>query len=218
MTICGRTTCASFRISRSPTSEEGFEFDEIFSHEFLQSVDEVIKIGASMARVATMEFCDTIITTFKEQYLRDPTNEKTTRLLAENGQRGFPGMIGSLDCMHWQWDACPVAWRGQYNGRYGYLTLILEVASSQAFWIWHAFFGMPGTNNNVTVLDHSPLFNKYMDGTTPPVDYEVNCRHYNLPYYLTDGIYPKHAIFIQVVRNPDYRQGTSVYNYAGSLP
>ncbi|XP_051126415.1 uncharacterized protein LOC127248225 [Andrographis paniculata] len=61
---------------------------------------------------------------------------------------------------------------------------------------------MPGNNNDVTVLDHSPLFDKYMNGIAPPVDYEVNGSVYNLPYYLTDGIYPKHAIFMQAVRNP----------------
>ncbi|XP_051129892.1 uncharacterized protein LOC127250578 [Andrographis paniculata] len=104
--------------------------------------------------------------------------------------------------MHWRWDTCLVAWRGQYNDRFGYLTLILEAAASQDLWIWHAFFGMPGTNYDVTVLDHSPLFNKYMDGTAPPVEYEVNRTRYNLSYYLTDGIYPRHAVFTQAVRSP----------------
>ncbi|XP_051138691.1 uncharacterized protein LOC127256623 [Andrographis paniculata] len=166
------------------------------------SVDEVIKIGGTTSRRATLELCNSIIDLYKEQYLRDPTTEDLARLLSENKLRGFLGMIDSLDCMHWRWDACPIAWRGQYNGRYGYPTLILEAATSQDLWIWHAFFGMLGTNNNVTVLDHSLLFNKYMDGTAPPVEYEVNGTLYNLPYYLTDGIYPKHAFFMQAVRNP----------------
>ncbi|XP_051140027.1 uncharacterized protein LOC127257638 [Andrographis paniculata] len=166
------------------------------------AIDDAIKIGESTARVAMLKFCEAIINTFKEQYLRDPTTDDLARLLAENKERGFPGMIGSLDCMHWRWDACPVVWRGQYNGRYGYPTLILETAASQDLWIWHAFFGMPGTNNDVTVLDYSPLFNRYMDGTAPPIEYEVNGRQYNLPYYLTDGIYPKHAVFMQAKNNP----------------
>ncbi|XP_051127825.1 uncharacterized protein LOC127249173 [Andrographis paniculata] len=166
------------------------------------SVDEVIKIGGSSVRGATMEFCETIIRVYKKQYLRDPTPDDISRILIENKAHVFSEMIGSFDCMHWRWDAYPIAWQGQYNGRYNYLTLILEAAASQDLWIRHAFFGMPGTNSDVTILDHLPLFDKYMNGTTPPVEYEVNGSVYNLPYYLIDKIYPKHAILMQAIRNP----------------
>ncbi|XP_051126400.1 uncharacterized protein LOC127248219 [Andrographis paniculata] len=64
------------------------------------SADEVIKIGGSSIRWATMEFCETIVRVYKEQYLRDPTPDDISRLLSENKARGFLGMIDSLDCMH----------------------------------------------------------------------------------------------------------------------
>jgi hypothetical protein len=48
-------------------------------------------------------------------YRRLPNDEDISRLLEENSKRGFPGMIGSLDCMHWQWKNCPSALKGQYQ-------------------------------------------------------------------------------------------------------
>jgi hypothetical protein len=28
--------------------------------------------------------------------------------------RGFQGMFASIDCMHYQWKNCPIAWQGQF--------------------------------------------------------------------------------------------------------
>ncbi|GAA0167180.1 hypothetical protein LIER_22170 [Lithospermum erythrorhizon] len=42
-----------------------------------------------------------------EEYLRRPNDNDITRLLAKAEQRGVPGMLGSIDCMHWEWKNCP---------------------------------------------------------------------------------------------------------------
>ncbi|XP_048620144.1 uncharacterized protein LOC125590576 [Brassica napus] len=46
-----------------------------------------------------------------ERYLRRPTPEDLQRLLDVGEVRGFPGMVGSIDCMHWEWKNCPTAWK-----------------------------------------------------------------------------------------------------------
>ena len=46
---------------------------------------------------------------FGEEYLRSPNAEDAARLLVMNKARGFPGMLGSIDCMHWSWKNCPKA-------------------------------------------------------------------------------------------------------------
>ena len=62
--------------------------------------DEFLRMGESICLDAMYKFCRTVIAVFGEYYLREPTVEDTRRLLAINEARGFPGMIGSIDCMH----------------------------------------------------------------------------------------------------------------------
>uniref|UniRef100_A0A0D3E787 DDE Tnp4 domain-containing protein n=1 Tax=Brassica oleracea var. oleracea TaxID=109376 RepID=A0A0D3E787_BRAOL len=111
-------------------------------------------------------------------------------------------MVGSIDCMHWEWKNCPTAWKGQYTRGSGKPTIVLEAVASYDLWIWHAFFGPPGTLNDINVLDRSPVFDDIINGQAPQVTYSVNGREYHLAYYLTDGIYPKWATFIQSIPLP----------------
>ena len=39
-------------------------------------------------------------------------------------------------------------------------TLILKAIAEQCLWIWHAHFGMTGSNNDINILHTSHLFNK----------------------------------------------------------
>uniref|UniRef100_A0A0D3ACA7 Uncharacterized protein n=1 Tax=Brassica oleracea var. oleracea TaxID=109376 RepID=A0A0D3ACA7_BRAOL len=109
------------------------------------------------------------------------------------------GMIGSIDCMHWEWKNCPTAWKGQYTHGSGKPTIVLEVVASQDLWIWHAFFGLPCTLNDINVLDRSPVFDDILQGRAPKVKFKVNNHTYRMAYYLTDGIYPNWSTFIQSI-------------------
>nr|GEY72817.1 hypothetical protein [Tanacetum cinerariifolium] len=78
-------------------------------------------------------------------------------------------MLGSIDFMHWEWKNCPVTWHGQYAG----------------------------ANNDINVLDNSPLFHDLLDDLAPSVSYMVNEVEYRNGYYLADGIYQKWASFVK---------------------
>lgn len=94
--------------------------------------------------------------------------------------------------MHWNWKNCPVAWQGQYTrGDQGCPTMMLEAVASQDLWIWHAYFGVAGFNNDINVLNQSPLFNDLLQGYALECNFTVNGTPYTKGYYLADGIYPE---------------------------
>ena len=115
---------------------------------------------------------------------------RLTRLLNIGQQRGFPGMLGSLDCMHWKWKNCPTAWAGQFAGRSGSPTIILEAVADYDLLIWNAYFVMPD-NNYINVLESSSLLSNLAQAIAPPVNYVIQGKEYNMGYYLADNIYPK---------------------------
>ncbi|XP_071740745.1 uncharacterized protein [Rutidosis leptorrhynchoides] len=137
-------------------------------------------------------------------YLRKPTADDIARLYNFHEQKhGLPGMLGSIDCMHWEWKNCPIAWQGQYTrGDKKGPSIMLEAVASQDLWILHAFFGMAGANNDINVLNYSPLFNTIKECTAPPSPFNVNGHHYERGYYLGDDIYPNWAMLVKAPHNP----------------
>nr|VDD00072.1 unnamed protein product [Brassica oleracea] len=99
------------------------------------AVDEYLRLGETTTRSCLEHFVEEIINLFGEEYLRRPTPVDLQRLLEVGEFRGFPGMIGSIDCMHWEWKNCPTAWKGQYSRGSGKPTIVLEAVASFDLWI-----------------------------------------------------------------------------------
>ena len=108
-------------------------------------------------------------------------------------------MFASLDCMHWQWKICPVAWQGQFQDKDKKRSVILEAIADQSLWIWHSFFGLPGGNNDINVLDRSPIVRYMLSGDGRHLNFTVNGNVYPRYYLLMDGIYPPWACFVQTI-------------------
>ncbi|KAH9465918.1 hypothetical protein Pst134EA_033456 [Puccinia striiformis f. sp. tritici] len=103
--------------------------------------------------------------------------------------------------MHVGWKNCPTAWAGQFTGKEKEPTIVLEAVATKDRWIWHSFFGTPGTNNDINILDQSPLFDRVLNGTSSMVQFELNGTQFNSGYYLCDGIYPSWATFVKSIPN-----------------
>ncbi|XP_042448221.1 uncharacterized protein LOC122032949 [Zingiber officinale] len=161
-------------------------------------------MGESTSIKCLFKFCGYVVELFGDRYLRRANADDVQRLLQMHNERhDFLGMLGSLDCMHWEWKNCPVAWKGQFTRGHGSPTIMFEVVASQDLWIWHAFFGVTGSRNDINVLFESPIFNNVLQENAPEINFTVNGTQYTKGYYLTDGIYPEWATFVKAFRCPE---------------
>jgi len=62
--------------------------------------DEYLRIGETIAIESLRVFVKAIVEVFGDWYLRAPNEADICRLLSIEEQYGFPGMLGSIDCMH----------------------------------------------------------------------------------------------------------------------
>lgn len=149
--------------------------------------DDSLGISESTGHECLERFCNAMVSVFESDWLRPPSVNEQHILMAQNAARGFPGMLGSLDCTHWTWKQCPVAWAGQYAGKEKTPTVVLEAIADQHMYFWHAFFGVAGSNNDLNVLQQSDLLQL---GRQTDVPFSVRGCTFPRGYYLTDGIYP----------------------------
>ncbi|CAL2231164.1 unnamed protein product [Prunus armeniaca] len=75
----------------------------------VRRVDEIARMGKSIILKSLVRFYEAIKTLYMRDYLSKPTTRDLQRLLQKVEARGFPGMIVSIDCMHWQWKNCLTA-------------------------------------------------------------------------------------------------------------
>ncbi|GJW48416.1 RNA-directed DNA polymerase, eukaryota [Tanacetum coccineum] len=104
--------------------------------------DEYLQIAERTSRECLDHFTKCIHVLYYDKFLRRPTAtdiQKTYELHEE--KHGLPGMLGSIDCMHWDWKNCPKSLHGQFKRSTNkYPTLMLEAVADQKLWIWHAYF------------------------------------------------------------------------------
>ncbi|AAF79785.1 T32E20.15 [Arabidopsis thaliana] len=77
-------------------------FEEAFVNIFEQ-------MGQSTSMKCMEHFGEAIMFLFEDEYLRKPSAQDRHRLLILREIQGFSGMMGSTDCMHWEWKNCPTS-------------------------------------------------------------------------------------------------------------
>jgi len=61
---------------------------------------------------------------------------------------------------------------------------------------------MPGSLNDINILDRSPIFAALAEGRTAPVNYTINGHEYTMGYYLADEIYLNWSTFVKTIPRP----------------
>jgi hypothetical protein len=88
-------------------------------------------------------------------------------------------------------------------GKDGEASLVLEAIATHDLHIWHAFFGMPGSCNDINIMDRSPLMSDIITGKIPTSEFNISGVEFKQGYYQADGIYPPWRIFVQGFSQPD---------------
>ncbi|CAL9000731.1 unnamed protein product [Prunus brigantina] len=139
---------------------------------FADQVDEVARMGKSTILESFVRFCDAVETLYTRDYLRRPMPRDLQRLLQKA------------------------------ENRKGQKSIILEAVAGFDTWVWHTFFRVAGSQNNLNVLGQSSVFNDVLRGEAPNVTYEINNTVYQNEYYLADGIYPRWTTFVKSIPHP----------------
>jgi hypothetical protein len=167
------------------------------------AVDEYAQIGKSTAQECLERFAEGVMDKFGGEYYRGPASVDMQRLLQIGEDCGFPGMLGSIGCMHWEWESCPPKWIRRLNhSDRGVSTIVLEAVASQDLRIWHASYSVFGSINDVNVLDDSSFFTEALKGEAPQVQFSINKSQYNMGYYLVSEIYPECSVFMKTIPFP----------------
>jgi hypothetical protein len=196
---------AAGKMGLSPHQKIALAVRQLTSGVSLMEHDDKYRMGASTGLESMKRFCKAVNEICSSIALRHPTIDDTNCLLNKGRDSGFPGCIGSIDSMHWEWKNCPSSWKGMFQGKSGRPTVVLEAIAHHSCRFWHFHFGSPGSLNDINVLDRSPLFYNAVNGEAPQVNYVVNGNRYCYAYWLADGIYSTYACFVKTFPQPKTR-------------
>ncbi|XP_042012054.1 uncharacterized protein LOC121760459 [Salvia splendens] len=135
--------------------------------------DEYLHAGDTTGRECLKNFCLEVRETFRDLYVEANLEELPNgveRLVYNRVQRHAP----------------------HHHTRSYCRSMTLDLA--------YAYFGVAGSNNDLNVLQSSPLFNQQCRGLGPAIDFTVNDNPYKMGYYLADDIYPSWPIFFKTIR------------------
>lgn len=68
--------------------------------------------------------------------------------------------------------------------------------------MWHVFFGLAGSNNDLNLLDRSLLVYNMLTRLACDMTFTINGQEYDRYNFLADSIYPQWSCFVQTIHIP----------------
>ena len=169
---------------------------------------DYFQMSKTLAKACCDSFDDAVGSLHQKEYLRLPTKADLHAINnLHKAVHGVEGMFGSLDCMHTFWKNCPKAWQGNFQGKEGRPSIVLEAISDHHLWFWHASCGHAGTLNDLNILNLSPFLESLVDGSFAELEesvvpFEIDGERFGKMFVLTDGIYPPYSRFAKSIPVP----------------
>lgn len=124
------------------------------------------------------------------------TEEAVKREMDINAVRGFTGMLGSIDCTHWCWKNCPMAWQGQFHDRKGIRSVVAEAVAAHDVYFWHVNVGFLGSLNDIQIMGRSTITMAYLESPAASVQYSIGDTDFE------GAFYPNYAILMKPISHP----------------
>nr|XP_043620137.1 uncharacterized protein LOC122591984 [Erigeron canadensis] len=153
-------------------------------------LDEYLEMGRQTSYDAMNNFCKCTIQLYHNEYMRKPTQEDVNRVTAKHLE------------VH---ETAPP--HGKANtlvatGDKGHPTIMLEAVALYDLWIWNAYFGPAGSNNDINILNESDLFDQLLEDRAHVVNFIANGEQFTKGYYLADGIYSEWSTLVKSFKCP----------------
>ena len=116
-------------------------------------IDELYYISAEINRVFFHTWCNRFPKKYFSTYCNPPeTPEEIAKTMAVYDRLGFPGCIGSTDCVHIKWERCSAVDRVEHRGKEGFPTLSHEHTCDHTSKIIAVANGVPGGRSDQTIV------------------------------------------------------------------
>jgi Plant transposon protein len=134
----------------------------------------------------------------KDEFIHFPRDDAEYNFVVEEyAKLGFPGCVGSVDCVHIGWEKCPFQWKNLFKGKEKYPSVAYEVVCTSRKFIQSVSPGHPGSRNDKHIARTDPAImnllnpNHWLSRKTWEVtdDAEGGKRVYHGCYLLCDGGY-----------------------------